>query len=70
MKRISIIEAPSSAGAYAPGQEKAPRALLEAGLAEKLRQRGWKVDLVSDIDVYRWRPDRKSTESHEMLMQF
>ena len=58
MKRISIIEAPSSAGAYAPGQEKAPRALLEAGLAEKLRQRGWKVDLVSDIDVYRWRPDR------------
>jgi arginase len=29
---LAVIGAPSSSGAYAPGQEKAPAALREAGL--------------------------------------
>ena len=32
MRKIAVIGAPSSAGAYAPGQEKAPQALRDAGL--------------------------------------
>ena len=42
--RLAIIGAPSSAGAYAPGQEKAPTALREIGLAELLSARGIPVD--------------------------
>lgn len=38
-KQLAIIGAPSSAGAYAPGQEKAPMALRAAGLLEFLAAR-------------------------------
>jgi arginase family enzyme len=41
---LIIIGAPSSAGAYAPGQEKAPGALRAAGLLECLRAHGIQVD--------------------------
>jgi len=46
----AIIGAPSSLGAFAPGQEQAPRALREAGLTAD-RDFG-------DIPLRRWRPDR------------
>ena len=35
-QRIGLIGVPSSAGAHWPGQEKAPGALREAGLVERL----------------------------------
>ena len=39
-RRIGVIGVPTSAGAFAPGQENAPRALREAGLVERLHDRG------------------------------
>jgi arginase len=49
---IALIGAPTSLGAFAPGQEQAPRALREAGL---------KADTdFGDIPLRRWRPDREN----------
>src|SRR5688500_8220933 len=54
---ISIIGAPSSAGAYAPGQEKAPAAFRRHGLSEALTRRGFAVRDRGDTPEFRWRPD-------------
>lgn len=56
--RLAIIGAPSSAGAYAPGQEKAPAALRGIGLVELLSARGIRVDDRGDIPGFRWRVDK------------
>lgn len=56
--RLVVVGAPSSAGAYAPGQEQAPRALRAAGLVERLRDHGVEVEDVGDTETVRWRPDR------------
>ena len=55
---LIIIGAPSSAGAYAPGQEKAPGALRAAGLLECLRTHGTHVVDRGDVPGFRWRVDR------------
>jgi arginase len=58
MDRLAVIGAPSSAGAYAPGQERAPAALREAGLLAALRAEGWMhVDDAGDVPGFRWAPD-------------
>jgi arginase len=57
-KHLTIIGAPSSAGAYGPGQEKAPAALRAAGLSELLAARGITVDDRGDVSGFRWRPDK------------
>jgi arginase len=57
-RRLVIIGAPSSAGAYAPGQEKAPAALRAAGLLEFLSAGGITVDDLGDIPGFRWRVDK------------
>jgi arginase len=49
---IALIGAPTSLGAFAPGQEQAPRALRDAGLRAD-------VDL-GDIPLRRWTPDREN----------
>jgi hypothetical protein len=36
VRTVTLVEAPTSAGAYAPGQEEGPRALLDAGMIEEL----------------------------------
>jgi arginase len=54
---VTLIEAPTSAGAYAPGQEDGPRALLEAGLVERLEAEGVAVHRGGRADLFRWRPD-------------
>jgi arginase len=54
---ISIIGAPTSAGAYAPGQEKAPAAFRRHGLAGGLSQNGCIVRDLGDTELFRWRPD-------------
>jgi arginase len=51
-REIALVEAPTSAGAYSPGQEDGPRALREAGLAEQLN-----AQLAGTADPFRWRPD-------------
>jgi arginase len=54
---ISIIGAPTSAGAYAPGQEKAPAAFRRHGLVGALSQNGCIVRDLGDTELFRWRPD-------------
>lgn len=57
MKSLAVIGAPSSAGAYAAGQEKAPTALREAGLLERLREKGVQVGDLGDVPGFCWQPD-------------
>jgi arginase len=53
-----VIGAPSSAGAFAIGQEEAPRALRAAGLIDGLRRAGADVRDEGDSTKWPWRPDR------------
>ncbi len=55
---LGVIGVPSSAGAYAPGQEQAPRALRAAGLVTGLEAAGVEVVDHGDAPVWRWTPDR------------
>src|SRR5688572_6669684 len=55
---LTIVGAPSSAGAYAPGQEQAPAALRAAGLRELLVGRGVGVVDRGDVPGFRWAVDR------------
>lgn len=57
MKTVTVIEAPTSAGGYAPGQEDGPQALLEAGLVERLEAAGLGVRRGGQVTPFRWRPD-------------
>jgi arginase len=63
---VAVIGVPTSAGAFAPGQEQAPRALREAGLLELLREGGIAVEDRGDRDVWRWRPDRESRRAQNL----
>jgi arginase len=55
--RLAVLGVPSSAGAYAPGQERAPQALREHGLLATLESVGWQVHDLGDLPTWRWRPD-------------
>jgi arginase len=57
LRTINLIGAPSSAGAYAPGQEKAPAAFRRHGLARVLEASGWQVNDLGDTPQFRWHPD-------------
>jgi arginase len=57
---LDIIGAPTSAGAYAPGQEKAPQAWRAAGLLKSLEARGIEVRDRGDVPGFRWRLDPDS----------
>lgn len=59
-KPLAIIGVPTSAGAFAPGQEQAPQALRAAGLVERLESAGVQVTDYGDGPVWRWRPDRSN----------
>jgi arginase len=56
---LAVVGVPTSAGAFAPGQEQAPAALREAGLLERLRSLGVDVRDHGDREPWRWRPDRE-----------
>lgn len=55
MARIGVIGVPTSAGAFAPGQEDAPAALRAAGFLEALPD----ANDHGDRERFRWRPDRE-----------
>ena len=57
---LSLIDAPSSAGAYAPGQEKAPAAFRRHGLVSALAKAGRSVRDRGDVASFRWQLDRAS----------
>lgn len=57
---VGVIGVPTSAGAFAPGQEQAPPALRDAGLLERLSAAGIEVRDHGDREAWRWRPDRNN----------
>ncbi len=61
-----MIGVPSSAGAFANGQEKAPAALRAAGLLDRLRDAGADVEDRGDLPVWRWRPDRERPRAQNL----
>jgi arginase len=63
---LGLIGVPTSAGAFAPGQEQAPRALRDAGLVESLRQSGLLVRDHEDRQAWRWRPDRDNRRAQNL----
>jgi arginase len=63
---IGLIGAPSSAGAYAPGQERAPVALRDAGLGERLAGCSVTVHDHGDLPLRRWAPDRSSPRAQNV----
>ncbi len=63
---ITLIGAPSTAGAYAPGQEETPRLLRDAGLVDRLRSAGVHVVDAGDTPFFRWAPDRSSPRAQHL----
>ena len=63
---LALIGVPTSAGAFAPGQERAPRALRDTGLLELLRDAGVDVRDRGDRQVWRWRPDRENPRAQNL----
>jgi arginase len=63
---LGVIGVPTSAGAFAPGQERAPEALRDAGLLAALRDAGVEVRDHGDRDVWRWRPDRDDRRAQNL----
>ena len=66
MQSLTLIGVPTSAGAFTPGQEKAPAALREAGLPKALSDRGIEVRDRGDSPVWRWRPDRERPRAQNL----
>jgi arginase len=63
---LALIGVPTSAGAFAPGQERAPGALRDAGLLDLLRDAGMDVRDRGDRQVWRWRPDRENPRAQNL----
>jgi arginase len=57
IRTVCLVGAPSSAGAYAPGQEKAPAIFRRHGLVSALAEAGLRVNDRGDVPGFRWRPD-------------
>jgi arginase len=55
---LTIIGAPSSAGAYGPGQEKTPDALRETGVRQYLEANGIRVTDKNNVRGFRWKVDK------------
>jgi arginase len=66
VQSLTLIGVPTSAGAFTPGQEKAPAALREAGLPKALSDRGIEVRDRGDSPVWRWRPDRERPRAQNL----
>jgi arginase len=66
MAALTVLGVPTSAGAFAPGQEQAPAALREAGLLDALARRGAEVRDLGDSPVWRWRPDRERPRAQNL----
>src|SRR5262245_24014013 len=64
--RIGLLGAPTSMASFAPGQEKAPRALRDGGLLDALTSAGIEVIDYGDPPVRRWVPDRTSPRAQNV----
>jgi arginase len=56
-RELSVVGAPTSAGAYGPGQERSPAVFRQHGLVELLRSRGVVVRDRGDVSGANWQPD-------------
>ncbi len=56
-KKITLIGAPSSIAAHAPGQEKTPKMLREAGLLADMQAAGIEVKDTGDLPGFRYHAD-------------
>ena len=65
-KKFKLIGAPSSAGAHAPGQEKAPAKLRKAGLINDLTQAGLQIEDCGDLPGYRYTSDPDSPKARNI----
>jgi len=65
-RSVGVIGVPTSAGAFAPGQELAPAALRAAGLVDELRGAGAEVRDHGDRESWRWRPDREDRRAQNL----
>jgi arginase len=65
-RKFALIGVPTSAGAFAPGQEHAPAALRAAGLVSMLRGEGLAVHDRGDSLRWRWRPDRDNPRAQNL----
>jgi arginase len=63
---VGVIGAPSSLGAYAPGQELAPERLRDAKLVSRLEQFGVEVHDRGDLSSRRWSPDLSSRRAQNV----
>lgn len=63
MRPLSVVGAPSSAGAYAPGQERAPEAFRRHGLVPALQRAGLEVADRGNTAGFRWRPDSANLQA-------
>jgi arginase len=66
MPALTVLGVPTSAGAFAPGQELAPAALREAGLLDRLSADGVEVADLGDSPVWRWRPDTERPRAQNL----
>jgi arginase len=66
MSALTVLGVPTSAGAFTPGQERAPAALREAGLLTELGARGVEVRDLGDSPVWRWRPDQERPRAQNL----
>lgn len=57
---LSVVGAPSSAGAYGPGQELAPATFRRHGLVDALRDAGLDVNDRGDGRLVEWQPDAEN----------
>jgi len=64
---LHLLGAPSSAGAYAPGQERAPSAFREHGLVAALERSGREVLDRGDVPRRRWAPDRERPDAMNVV---
>lgn len=57
---LAVIGAPTSAGAYAPGQEETPDAMRAVGLISLLEAHGIRVIDKGNVPGYRWKVDQQN----------
>ena len=55
--KVAVFGVPSAAGGRGPGMERAPFALREAGLLDRLRRLGLRVVNLSDLSLFPFRDD-------------
>src|SRR5215212_10488698 len=66
-KTLGLIGVPSSMGAFAPGQEKGPRALRDVDLIGRLSRAGVEVaDHGDGVTTRRWRPDKSNRRAQNL----